>query len=96
MLGISMATIDDFCAAIELVSQEDAPRRAANDRLASALRQLCSEAHAAGLTAERLLIGLKEVWIVACRRATMPDIFDPLWRRVVRTTLDSFEATRPA
>ena len=94
--GVSQKTVHDFCDAIEFAVHSQQPTEAETATLKRVLAQMSREAHASGITAERMLIGLKKAWTTVCMREPSPDVFDPLWDAIVRMSLDAYEATRPS
>ena len=86
--GISTGAIAAFCDAIEFGVHEELPSESEVMALRAALRRVVMEAQAAGLTPERMLIGLKNVWIRVCQRHPAPDMHDPTWQVVTQESLD--------
>jgi hypothetical protein len=93
--GVSAKTVHAFCDAIEFAAYGDQPTAAETEALRRVLIEMSREAHANGVTPERMLVGLKKIWTVVCMREPAPDVFDPLWDAVVRIALDAYETTRP-
>jgi hypothetical protein len=92
--GVSSSAVGAFCDALEFIvygQPATAEEMAALDR---ALTRVSEEALAAGVTPERMLIGLKKAWTTICNRLAAADVFDPLWQKVVDVALTAYEAHR--
>lgn len=94
--GISQRAIDAFCNALEFSVYDRWPTDSESVQLKFALLQLTREAHGVGMLPERVLLGLKGVWVAVCGHRVTPDTFDPAWHFVVRMALDAYESTRPS
>jgi hypothetical protein len=94
--GITAAAVARFCDAIEFGIYDNDPSHTEMLELQRALTAIAREAHAAGMPVERMLIGLKSVWTKVCGRQPAPDMHDRCWDIVLKTSLDAYEATRPA
>jgi len=94
MSGLSSSSIADFCDALEFIVYDQPATAEEMTALDRALRRVSEEALAAGVTPERMLIGLRKVWTTICNRAASADMFDPLWQKVVDVALTAYEAQR--
>lgn len=94
MPGISPAAVVDFCDAVEFALYKAEATEADERTLRDALLAIAREAHQKGITAERVLIGLKAVWSKVCGHFPEPDVNDRRWGLVVRLALEGYERTR--
>ena len=92
--GISAAAVVDFCDAVEFALYNTDATEADERTLRDALLAIAREAHQKGITAERVLIGLKAVWSKVCGHFPEPDVNDRRWGLVVRLALEGYERTR--
>ena len=92
--GVSSSAIGAFCDALEFIVHDQAATAEEMSALTRTLRRVSEEALAAGVTPERMLIGLKKAWTTICNRASGADMFDPLWQKVVGVALTAYEAHR--
>jgi hypothetical protein len=90
MEGVSAGAVAAFCDAIEFGIHEELPTAGEIQALRMALRRIVMESQASGLTPERMLIGLKTVWIKVCHRHPAPDMHDATWHIVLRESLDAW------
>jgi hypothetical protein len=88
--GISTGAVAAFCDAIEFGVHAERPTEGELEALRAALRRIARESRASGLTAERMLIGLKAVWTRVCQRQPSPDMHDPAWHIVTRESVRAF------
>ena len=92
--GVSSSALGAFCDSLEFIVYDQPATSEEMAALDRALRRVSEEALAAGVTPERMLIGLKKAWTTMCNRASAADMFDPLWQKVVDVALTAYEALR--